>query len=70
MLADAAKKLRAAGKAALAAECEETLRRADAFILAYDNCPHIQPNFIYDSRRLLAEQIEKARRALKQRGKE
>ena len=49
----------------LAAECEETIKRADAFILAYDNCPHIQPNFIYDSRRLLAEQIETAQTALK-----
>ncbi len=65
LLADAAEKLRAAGKAELAAECEEVIKGADAFILAYDNCPHIQPNFIYDSRRLLAEQIEKANAALK-----
>ena len=54
-----AKKLRDAGRADLAAECEETIELADAFILAYDNCPHIEPEFIYGSRRLLAEQIEK-----------
>ena len=65
LLAQAAEKLRAAGKAALAAECEETIKRADAFILAYDNCPHIKPNYIYDSRRRLAEQIEKAQAALR-----
>ncbi len=65
LLAQVAERLRAAGKADLAAECEETIKRADAFILAYDNCPHIKPNFIYDSRRLLAEQIEKAQAALK-----
>jgi hypothetical protein len=65
LLAQAAEKLRARGKIDLAAECEETIKRADAFILAYDNCPHIKPNFIYDSRRLLAEQIEKAQAALK-----
>jgi len=65
LLAQAAEKLRAAGKAELAAECEATMKRADAFIPAYDNCPHIKPNFIYDSRRLLAEQIEKARAALR-----
>ena len=64
LLEHAAEKLRAAGNEALAAECEETIKRADAFILAYDNCPHIQPNSIYDSRRLLAEQIEKANAAL------
>ncbi len=60
VLADAARRLRAAGHARLADECDAALKRADAFILAYDNCPHVQPNFIYDSRRLLAEQIEKA----------
>ena len=65
LLAQAAEKLRAAGNLQLAAECEQTIKRADAFILAYDNCPHIKPNFIYDSRRLLAEQIEKARAALR-----
>jgi len=65
LLADAAKRLRAAGKGDLAAECEQTLRRADAFILAYDNCRHIEPEFIYDARRLLAEQIEKAQAALR-----
>ena len=64
LLADAAKRLRASGKADLADECEQALKRADAFILAYDNCPHIAPNFIYDGRRLLAEQIEKAREGL------
>ncbi len=64
LLAEAAKKLRAAGNEALAAECEQVIKRADAFILAYDNCPCIQPNFIYDSRRLLAGQIEKAKAAL------
>ena len=65
LLSQAAERLRAAGKADLAAECEETMERADAFILAYDNCPHIKPSFIYDSRRLLAEQIEEARAAFK-----
>lgn len=60
LLAEAAKRLRAAGNVHLADECEQTLARADAFILAYDNCAHIQPSFIYDARRLLAEQIEKA----------
>jgi len=65
LLAQTAGKLRAAGEAQLAAECQETIKRADAFILAYDNCPHIKPNFIYDSRRLLAEQIEKAQAALR-----
>ncbi len=65
LLEQAAKELRAAGKADLAAQCEETIKHADAFILAYDNCPHIQPEFIYESRRLLAEQIEKVREMLK-----
>lgn len=65
LLAQVAEKLRAAGRAQLAAECQETIKRADAFILAYDNCPHVKPNFIYDSRRLLAEQIEKAQAALR-----
>jgi len=57
--------LRAAGKRRLAAECRAVLERADAFILAFDNCPHVKPNFIYDSRRILAAQIEKARQGLK-----
>ncbi len=65
LLAQAADKLRAAGKADLALECEQTIKRADSFILAYDNCACLQPNFIYDSRRLLAAQIEKAQAALK-----
>lgn len=65
LLEQAAKELRGAGKADLAAECEETIKRADAFILAYDNCPHIKPEFIYESRRLLAEQIEKVQGMLK-----
>ena len=65
LLAQAAEKLRAAGRAQLAAECREAIKRGDAFILAYDNCLHVRPNFIYDSRRLLAEQIEKAQAALK-----
>ena len=65
LLADAAKRLRAAGNTRLAEECEQALTRADAFILAYDNCRHIQPNFLYDSRRLLAEQIQKALAELK-----
>ena len=66
LLADAAKRLLAAGQTALATECEDVLQRADAFILAYDNCAPIQPNFIYDSRRLVAEQIEKALVVLKE----
>jgi len=65
LLADAVKRLRTAGQVALAEECEEVLQHADAFILAYDNCAPIQPNFIYDSRRLLADQIETALAALK-----
>ena len=64
LLADAAKRLRVAGKQALAAECEDVLRRADAFILAYDNCAHIEPSFLYEGRRLLARHIERARAAL------
>jgi len=65
LLADAAKRLQTAGQVALAEECEKVLQSADAFILAYDNCVPIQPNFIYDSRRLLADQIETALAALK-----
>ena len=65
LLEQAAKKLRDAGKTDLATECEETIELADAFILAYDNCPHIKPEFIYESRRLLAEQIERAQKMLK-----
>ena len=63
LLAQAAKRLRAGGKADLADKCERTLAKADAFVLAYDNCPHIHPNFLYDSRRMLAEMIEEAGRA-------
>jgi hypothetical protein len=63
LLTEAAQKLRAGGREDLADECDSALRQADAFILAYDNCPHIQPSFIYDSRRLIAEQIEKAHAA-------
>jgi len=59
LLDQLAAKLRAAGKKKVARECEDVLRRADAFMLAADNCPHIKPNFIYDSRRRLAKQIEK-----------
>lgn len=58
LLAGAAKKLHSIGKIKLAAECEDTLKKADSFILAYDNCSYIQPNYIYESRRLLAEQLE------------
>ncbi len=58
-------KLREAGRQKLAAECRAVLERADAFILAFDNCPHIRPNYIYDSRSMLGKQIEKARRALR-----
>jgi len=65
LLEQATKKLRDAGKTDLADECEETIKSADAFILAYDNCPHIKPEFIYESRRLLAEQIEKVQEMLK-----
>lgn len=65
LLAQVAKKLRDAGKTDLATECEETIELADAFILAYDNCPHIKPEFIYESRRLLAEQIERVQEMLK-----
>jgi len=65
-LADAAKRLSSGGQTALAAECEDVLQRADAFILAYDNCAPIRPNFIYDSRRLVAEQIDKALVVLKE----
>lgn len=57
-----AERLRASGKIGLAAQCEETIRKADSFILAYDNCMHIKPEFIYNSRRMLAEQIEKAQK--------
>ncbi len=64
LLADRARKLRAAGRTELADECESILRRADAFLLAWDNCPHVQASFIYDSRRLLARQIEKAQAQL------
>jgi len=64
LLAKLADEARGAGKAGLAKECERTLEQADAFILAYDNCPHIKPSFIYDSRRVLARQIEKAMAAL------
>lgn len=64
LLGEAAKKLRAQGQDRLAEDCERTIRQADAFILAYDNCSHIKPNFLYDSRRLLAKQIEKALTAL------
>ncbi len=60
LLAATAKRLRAAGNAALADRCEAVLRQADAFILSYDNCPHVKPSFIYDSRRRLAKQIETA----------
>jgi hypothetical protein len=59
LLAEAIKKLRAIGNISLAAECEQTLKQADSFILAYDNCSYIQPNFIYDSRRLIANQLNK-----------
>ena len=59
LLAEAAKKLRAIGNIRFADECEEILKKADSFILAYDNCSYIHPNFIYDSRRLLANQLEK-----------
>jgi len=64
LLADAARRLHVAGNKALAAECEDVLRRADAFILAYDNCAHIEPGFLYEGRRLLARQIEQAHAAL------
>jgi len=65
LLADAARKLKAAGMRKLAEQCERVIREADAFILAYDNCAHIRPEYIYRSRRMLAEQIEKATTALK-----
>ena len=64
LLSGLAERARQAGEADLGAECERTIERADAFILSYDNCPHIQPSFIYDARRLLAEQIEKATREI------
>jgi hypothetical protein len=64
LLADLAARLRDAGNEALADECEQTLEQADSFILAYDNCAHIEPGSIYASRRLLAKQIEAAREAL------
>ena len=65
LLAGLAERAKQAGNADLAAECERTIEQADAFVLSYDNCPHIQPSFIYDARRLLAEQIEKATRELR-----
>jgi len=62
LLDQLAKKHRTGGKEREAEECEKVLRDADAFILACDNGPHVKPNFIYDSRRALAEQIQKTRR--------
>lgn len=64
LLAELAERLRDAGDAALADECEQTIQQADSFILAYDNCAHIQPEYIYAGRRIIAEQIEKAMAAL------
>ncbi len=64
LLADLAKKLHAAGKIGAAAECERTLQKADAFLLAPDNCAYIHPDYLYESRRQLAEAIEKARQRL------
>jgi hypothetical protein len=64
LLAELAEQAKQAGNADLAAECERTIEQADAFILSYDNCPHVKPSFIYDARRLLAEQIEKATREI------
>ena len=64
LLENLAEALREKGKAKLADECAKVLARADAFILSYDNCPHIHPSFIYESRRLLAEQIERAQAQL------
>lgn len=63
LLADLARKLRAQGKTKDALRCDRALKQADAFLLAYDNCACIQPNSIYDSRRLLARAIEQAQRA-------
>ncbi len=64
LLEKLAGRAREAGNDALAEECEQTLREADSFILACDNCAHIQPSFIYEGRRLLAEQIERAQATL------
>ena len=64
LLAGLADRARKEGRAQLAADCEEAIQRADAFILAYDNCPHIKPSFIYESRQALARQIERAMAAL------
>jgi hypothetical protein len=68
-LAELAGLARANGLGALADECEEVIAQADAFLLSYDNCAHVAPNYLYDSRRLLAEQIEKAQRALTPSGR-
>ncbi len=66
LLEDLAGQLREAGNEDLAAECERTIEQADSFILACDNCAHIEPGYIYRARAMLAEQIEKARAALEQ----
>ncbi len=65
LLEELAAELRDAGNDALADECRQTIERADSFILAYDNCAHIEPGFLYESRAMLAEQIERAREALR-----
>ncbi len=64
VLADLAKRLRAAGKPAAAARCRHALAQADSFLLAYDDCAYLEPAFIYRSRRALASAIQQAKRAL------
>jgi hypothetical protein len=59
LLNEAAKKLKKNGKIVLANECEDILKKADYFITSYDNCSNIQPKHIYDSRKILANQIVK-----------